>query len=289
MANHAALMAQLMKVKGDSPFGGSPQPRTASPSAMLTTARRLGAASAANSANRDGHRKIVRCPRAGGPPGCPQGRGCPRRRPIQSNRCCPAGATVRLSSSALQPAEAPRPSRRREAARCAEADPRGYQRRLKRRCAPALRDRRRFAPAHCAPRNRPWLCRRRRAPSVRCRDVGTTRGLGSAGDGGAHSGRSALGTERSFVMRLRRDAYRSQSVRGNVRVAEYCKGRLRLSLHLPTHTAAKSLLQRQTAPSRSVGGTAHIDIRDTARGRERAHIAHKSYVCGTHNNFRVTA
>ena len=149
----------------------------------------------------------------GGPPGCLQGRGCPRRRPIQSNRCCPAGATVRLSSSALQPAEAPRPSRRREAARCAEADPRGYQRRLKLRCAPALRDRRRFAPAHCAPRNRPWLCRRRRAPSVRCRDVGTTRGLGSAGDGGAHSGRSALGTERSFVMRLRRDAYRSQSVR----------------------------------------------------------------------------
>ena len=45
MANHAALMAQLMKVKRESSFGGSPQP---SPSAMLTTARSLGAASAAN-------------------------------------------------------------------------------------------------------------------------------------------------------------------------------------------------------------------------------------------------
>ena len=202
-ADRGLALGNCPRTAPGSPSGGSPQPHRASPSAMLTTARRLGAASAANSADRDGHRKIVRCPRAGGPPGCPQGRGWPARRPIQSNRCCPAGATVRLSSSALQPAEAPRPSRSREAARCAEADPRGRQRRLKLRCAPALRDRRRFAPAHCALRNRPWLCRRRRAPSVRCRDVGTTRGLGSAGDGGAHSGRSALGTERSFVMQLR--------------------------------------------------------------------------------------
>ena len=124
-ADRGLALGNCPRTAPGSPSGGSPQPHRASPSAMLTTARRLGAASAANSADRDGHRKIVRCPRAGGPPGCPQGRGWPARRPIQSNRCCPAGATVRLSSSALQPAEAPRPSRSREAARCAEADPRG--------------------------------------------------------------------------------------------------------------------------------------------------------------------